>query len=42
MEIENPEVDSILIKRNVSPLAPIDPKENNQKKEWEKICEFCC
>ena len=36
MEIDNPEVDSILIKRNVSPPAPMAPKENNQKKNGKK------
>ena len=40
MEIDNPEVDSIQIKRNFSPPAPVPPKENNQKKKWEKVCGF--
>ena len=31
MEIDNPEVDFILIKRNVFPLAPLAPIEKNQK-----------
>ena len=36
VEVDNSEVDSILIKRNVSPPAPIPSKENKQKRNGKK------